>query len=263
MTTRLLLKASSHWPHCNSKGVTCKGATCAKDVEQLTLKERFDLASLTLNYRIWMDSTHIPPSQPDTQMRHFNLYHAWRTLDHSQIIHPKTSTELFQKCQHQRIERRHQYTEKRNQILQQCFQRTGQGKTKHLPHALPELSRREKVPVYLARTEHFWNIPITISQHQYNTDFTGSAWWKNWGQKRCRTCLQGKSLFWEHFVIRPTVTNLQLLKTSPSEKEENQLSGYSPSSDCAPSVQNQPCIGSRLQQSWCPRGPRQSPSNIM
>ena len=28
--------------------VTCKGATCAKDVEQLTLKERFDLCIIDL-----------------------------------------------------------------------------------------------------------------------------------------------------------------------------------------------------------------------
>jgi two-component system response regulator EvgA len=54
------------------EGVTCKGATCAKDVEQLTLKERFDLC--TTGYE-WIP-THIPPSQPDTRMRHFNLYHA-------------------------------------------------------------------------------------------------------------------------------------------------------------------------------------------
>lgn len=30
------------------EGVTCKGATCAKDVEQLTLKERFDLCIIDL-----------------------------------------------------------------------------------------------------------------------------------------------------------------------------------------------------------------------
>ena len=52
------------------EGVTCKGATCAKDVEQLTLKERFDLCIIDL------ELPDIPPSQPDTRMRHFNLYHA-------------------------------------------------------------------------------------------------------------------------------------------------------------------------------------------
>lgn len=32
--------------------VTCKGATCAKDVEQLTSKRDSTFVSLTLNYRI-------------------------------------------------------------------------------------------------------------------------------------------------------------------------------------------------------------------
>ena len=94
------------------EGVTCKGATCAKDVEQLTPKERFDLCIIDLEL-------------PD--MNGFQLI----SHLHSQIIHPKHQRSCFKKCQHQRIERRHQYTEKRNQILQQCFQRTGQGKTKH------------------------------------------------------------------------------------------------------------------------------------
>ena len=113
------------------EGVTCKGATCAKDVEQLTLKERFDLCIIDLelpDMNGFQLISHLHSQIPKCGILIYTMHEEpWIIAKLSTL---NINGAVSKKCQHQRIERRHQYTEKRNQILQQCFQRTGQGKNK-------------------------------------------------------------------------------------------------------------------------------------
>ena len=114
------------------EGVTCKGATCAKDVEQLTLKERFDLCIIDLelpDMNGFQLISHLHSQIPECGILIYTMHEEpWIIAKLSTL---NINGAVSKNSQHQRIERRHQYTEKRNQILQQCFQRTGQGKTKH------------------------------------------------------------------------------------------------------------------------------------
>ena len=213
------------------EGVTCKGATCAKDVEQLTLKERFDLCIIDLelpDMNGFQLISHLHSQIPECGILIYTMHEEpWiiaklSTLNINGAVSKNASTS----------ELRDAISTLKNgtRYFSNVFSELDKEKQNTLPHALPELS-------------------ITISQHQYNTDLPEAPDGKTGGQKRCRTCLQGEELILRTLVIRPDSYKPPTSQSSPSEKEENQLSGYSPSSDCAPSVQNQPCIGSRLQQS--------------
>ncbi len=148
--------------------VTCKGATCAKDVEQLTLKERFDLCIIDLEL-------------PD--MNGFQLI-------------------------------------------------------SHLHSRIPECG----ILIYTMHEE-----PWIIAK--LSTLNINGAVSKNASTSELRDAISTLKNGTRYFSNVFSELDKEKQNTSPSEKEENQLSGYSPSSDCAPSVQNQPCIGSRLQQS--------------
>ena len=135
------------------EGVTCKGATCAKDVEQLTLKERFDLCIIDLelpDMNGFQLISHLHSQIPECGILIYTMHEEpWiiaklSTLNINGAVSKNASTSELRDAI--------STLQKRNQILQQCFQRTGQGKQNTLPHALPELSRREKeVLAYLSQ----------------------------------------------------------------------------------------------------------------
>ena len=229
------------------EGVTCKGATCAKDVEQLTLKERFDLCIIDLelpDMNGFQLISHLHSQIPECGILIYTMHEEpWiiaklSTLNINGAVSKNASTS----------ELRDAISTLKNgtRYFSNVFSELDKEKQNTLPHALPELSRREKeVLAYLSQGLS----TSEISQLQYNTDLPEAPDGKTGGQKRCRTCLQGEELILRTLVIRPDSYKPPASQASPSEKEENQLSGYSPSSDCAPSVQNQPCIGFMLQQS--------------
>ena len=213
------------------EGVTCKGATCAKDVEQLTLKERFDLCIIDLelpDMNGFQLISHLHSQIPECGILIYTMHEEpWiiaklSTLNINGAVSKNASTS----------ELRDAISTLKNgtRYFSNVFSELDKEKQNTLPHALPELSRREKeVLAYLSQGLS----TSEISQLLFLS----------------RTCLQGEELILRTLVIRPDSYKPPASQASPSEKEENQLSGYSPSSDCAPSVQNQPCIGSRLQQS--------------
>ena len=120
------------------EGVTCKGATCAKDVEQLTLKERFDLCIIDLEL-------------PD--MNGFQLY----TMHEEPWIIAKLSTLNINGA----VSKNASTSELRDAIstlkngtryFSNVFSELDKEKQNTLPYALPELSRREKeVLAYLSQ----------------------------------------------------------------------------------------------------------------
>ena len=231
------------------EGVTCKGATCAKDVEQLTLKERFDLCIIDLelpDMNGFQLISHLHSQIPECGILIYTMHEEpWiiaklSTLNINGAVSKNASTS----------ELRDAISTLKNgtRYFSNVFSELDKEKQNTLPHALPELSRREKeVLAYLSQglstSEISQLLFLSINTIPEAPDG------KTGGQNRCRTCLQGEELILRTLVIRPDSYKPPASQASPSEKEENQLSGYSPSSDCAPSVQNQPCIGSRLQQS--------------
>lgn len=111
------------------EGVTCKGATCAKDVEQLTLKERFDLCIIDLEL-------------PD--MNEPWIIAKLSTLNINGAVSKNASTS----------ELRDAISTLKNgtRYFSNVFSELDKEKQNTLPHALPELSRREKeVLAYLSQ----------------------------------------------------------------------------------------------------------------
>lgn len=183
MTTRLLLKASSHWPR-NSKEWRAKEPLVQR---RGTTDPQREIRPLhhwpwTTGYE-WIP-THIPPSQPDTRMRHFNLYHAWRTLDHSQIIHPKHQRSCFKNASTSEL-RDAISTLKTEPDTSAMFSANWTRKNKtpyhmHFPNCrdvkkkCSPISRKDWA--LLKYPNYYFSASI-----QYR--LTGSAWWKNWRPK--------------------------------------------------------------------------------
>ncbi len=132
------------------EGVTCKGATCAKDVEQLTLKERFDLCIIDLelpDMNGFQLISHLHSQIPKCGI----LMHEepWiiaklSTLNINGAVSKNASTS----------ELRDAISTLKNgtRYFSNVFSELDKEKQNTLPHALPELSRREKeVLAYLSQ----------------------------------------------------------------------------------------------------------------
>lgn len=137
------------------EGVTCKGATCAKDVEQLTLKERFDLCiiDLELNYpdmNGFQLISHLHSQIPECGILIYTMHEEpWiiaklSTLNINGAVSKNASTS----------ELRDAISTLKNgtRYFSNVFSELDKEKQNTLPHALPELSRREKeVLAYLSQ----------------------------------------------------------------------------------------------------------------
>ena len=125
------------------EGVTCKGATCAKDVEQLTLKERFDLCIIDLelpDMNGFQLISHLHSQIPECGIL---IY----TMHEEPWIIAKLSTLNIS-------ELRDAISTLKNgtRYFSNVFSELDKEKQNTLPHALPELSRREKeVLAYLSQ----------------------------------------------------------------------------------------------------------------
>lgn len=135
------------------EGVTCKGATCAKDVEQLTLKERFDLCIIDLELPD-MDGfqliSHLHSQIPECGILIYTMHEEpWiiaklSTLNINGAVSKNASTS----------ELRDAISTLKNgtRYFSNVFSELDKEKQNTLPHALPELSRREKeVLAYLSQ----------------------------------------------------------------------------------------------------------------
>ena len=130
------------------EGVTCKGATCAKDVEQLTLKERFDLCIIDLE---------LPDMNGFQLISHLHSQILIYTMHEEPWIIAKLSTLNINGA----VSKNASTSELRDAIstlkngtryFSNVFSELDKEKQNTLPHALPELSRREKeVLAYLSQ----------------------------------------------------------------------------------------------------------------
>ena len=125
------------------EGVTCKGATCAKDVEQLTLKERFDLCIIDLelpDMNGFQLISHLHSQIPECGILIYTMHEEpWiiaklSTLNINGAVSKNASTSELRDA------------------ISNVFSELDKEKQNTLPHALPELSRREKeVLAYLSQ----------------------------------------------------------------------------------------------------------------
>lgn len=134
------------------EGVTCKGATCAKDVEQLTLKERFDLCIIDLelpDMNGFQLISHLHSQIPECGILITMHEEPWiiaklSTLNINGAVSKNASTS----------ELRDAISTLKNgtRYFSNVFSELDKEKQNTLPHALPELSRREKeVLAYLSQ----------------------------------------------------------------------------------------------------------------
>ena len=135
------------------EGVTCKGATCAKDVEQLTLKERFDLCIIDLelpDMNGFQLISHLHSQIPKCGILIYTMHEEpWiiaklSTLNINGAVSKNASTS----------ELRDAISTLKNgtRYFSNVFSELDKEKQNTLPHALPELSRREKeVLAYLSQ----------------------------------------------------------------------------------------------------------------
>lgn len=135
------------------EGVTCKGATCAKDVEQLTLKERFDLCIIDLelpDMNGFQLISHLHSRIPECGILIYTMHEEpWiiaklSTLNINGAVSKNASTS----------ELRDAISTLKNgtRYFSNVFSELDKEKQNTLPHALPELSRREKeVLAYLSQ----------------------------------------------------------------------------------------------------------------
>lgn len=135
------------------EGVTCKGATCAKDVEQLTLKERFDLCIIDLelpDMNGFQLISHLHSQIPECGILIYTMHEEpWiiaklSTLNINGAVSKNASTS----------ELRDAISTLKNgtRYFSNVFSELDKEKQNTLPHALPELSRREKeVLAYLSQ----------------------------------------------------------------------------------------------------------------
>lgn len=137
------------------EGVACKGATCAKDVEQLTLKERFDLCIIDLelpDMNGFQLISHLHSRIPECGILIY-IY----TMHEEPWIIAKLSTLNINGA----VSKNASTSELRDAIstlkngtryFSNVFSELDKEKQNTLPHALPELSRREKeVLAYLSQ----------------------------------------------------------------------------------------------------------------
>ena len=131
------------------EGVTCKGATCAKDVEQLTLKERFDLCIIP-DMNGFQLISHLHSQIPECGILIYTMHEEpWiiaklSTLNINGAVSKNASTS----------ELRDAISTLKNgtRYFSNVFSELDKEKQNTLPHALPELSRREKeVLAYLSQ----------------------------------------------------------------------------------------------------------------
>ena len=132
------------------EGVTCKGATCAKDVEQLTLKERFDLCIELPDMNGFQLISHLHSQIPKCGILIYTMHEEpWiiaklSTLNINGAVSKNASTS----------ELRDAISTLKNgtRYFSNVFSELDKEKQNTLPHALPELSRREKeVLAYLSQ----------------------------------------------------------------------------------------------------------------
>ena len=135
------------------EGVTCKGATCAKDVEQLTLKERFDLCIIDLelpDMNGFQLISHLHSQIPECGILIYTMHEEpWiiaklSTLNINGAVSKNASTS----------ELRDAISTLKNgtRYFSNVFSELDKEKQNTLPYALPELSRREKeVLAYLSQ----------------------------------------------------------------------------------------------------------------
>lgn len=127
------------------EGVTCKGATCAKDVEQLTLKERFDLCIIDLelpDMNGFQLISHLHSQIPECGILIYTMHEEpWiiaklSTLNINGAVSKNASTS----------ELRDAISTLKNgtRYFSNVFSELDKEKQNTLPYALPELSRREK-----------------------------------------------------------------------------------------------------------------------
>lgn len=132
--------------------VTCKGATCAKDVEQLTLKERFDLCIIDLelpDMNGFQLISHLHSRIPECGILIYTMHEEpWiiaklSTLNINGAVSKNASTSVRDAISTLKNGTRY---------FSNVFSELDKEKQNTLPHALPELSRREKeVLAYLSQ----------------------------------------------------------------------------------------------------------------
>ena len=130
--------------------VTCKGATCAKDVEQLTLKERFDLCIIDLelpDMNGFQLISHLHSRIPECGILIYTMHEEpWiiaklSTLNINGAVSKNASTSELRDA-----------ISNGTRYFSNVFSELDKEKQNTLPHALPELSRREKeVLAYLSQ----------------------------------------------------------------------------------------------------------------
>ena len=133
------------------EGVTCKGATCAKDVEQLTLKERFDLCIIDLelpDMNGFQLISHLHSQIPKCGILIYTMHEEpWiiaklSTLNINGAVSKNAST----------LRDAISTLKNGTRYFSNVFSELDKEKQNTLPHALPELSRREKeVLAYLSQ----------------------------------------------------------------------------------------------------------------
>lgn len=131
------------------EGVTCKGATCAKDVEQLTLKERFDLCIIDLelpDMNGFQLISHLHSQIPECGILIYTMH------EEPWIIAININGAVSKNASTSELRDAISTLKNGTRYFSNVFSELDKEKQNTLPYALPELSRREKeVLAYLSQ----------------------------------------------------------------------------------------------------------------